>query len=416
MNDAVHSPRPHAVVLVTRDPLRRVAGLPLLARNVLTAAEAGAAAVTIVAPGPAAELAPALARIRRSRPDLSLHVAGDTGGLAPGAAGWWLHTDGVFTAGHLRALAAAGPGRWRPAAGDRPLAWLEAGQWRAVAAAPDPWRALAQGLADLGAAAPGYHRLDAAADRRPAEAMLFAALGKASDGLVSRLLNRPLSTRVSRWLSRYEISPGQLTALTGACGLAMFAAFLAGGPYAVLAGCLLFQLASVVDGLDGEIARVKFLTSPAGAAWDTAVDMATNLLFLAGLMTALYASEGELYLYLGSYLVGVAAAAMALMTVLLRLGPGGGSFDVLGRALRLRFAGRPRLQQLIGRLETCFKRDCYAFLAAVLALAGQAAALPWLLAAGVTLWLLTIVTHAPYLVTAPAAALRPEHLRRPGRP
>lgn len=398
-----------AVIRITRDPLRRVAGLPLLARTVLALAGAGLQRIQVLTPLPASHLAPALNEIRRRCPQLALTLHTGFEPLAAGGPCLWLHTDGVWTEEALGALRHRPPGLSCPAPGDRPVG-VTTGE------APEALRARLEAPCPAGASTPGYHPIRGRADLAGAEAMLFGALGKPSDGLVSRLFNRPLSTRLSRRLARHPVHPGQLTTLTAGCGLAMFAAFLTGGEYAVLAGCLLFHLASVADGLDGEIARIKFLSSPAGAAWDTAVDMATNLLFLVGLMAALYAREGELYLYLGFYLVGVAAAAMGLMVLLLRLGPGGGSFDVLGRALRLRLAPRPRLQRLFARVETCFKRDCYALLAALLALAGQATALPWLLAAGLSVWLLAILINAPFLLNAPAGTLQPAHGRAGTRP
>jgi CDP-L-myo-inositol myo-inositolphosphotransferase len=60
----------------------------------------------------------------------------------------------------------------------------------------------------------------------------------------------------------------------------------------LIAGGLLF-MPLVFDGVDGEIARATFRSSPAGAALDTGVDMATNLAFMLGVTINLGLSEGR---------------------------------------------------------------------------------------------------------------------------
>ncbi|MCH8259345.1 MAG: NTP transferase domain-containing protein [Planctomycetes bacterium] len=102
---------------------------------------------------------------------------------------------------------------------------------------------------------------------------LLASLTKGSqDGYVSQRLNRPLSTRLSAHLATTGITPNQITvisfliSLTGAglLSVGMFATGVLGG--------LLVQAASVIDGCDGEIARLKHLSSPRGAWLDTILD------------------------------------------------------------------------------------------------------------------------------------------------
>ncbi len=102
---------------------------------------------------------------------------------------------------------------------------------------------------------------------------LLASLTKGNeDGYVSLRLNRPLSARLSARLAATGITPNQITiisfliSLTGA-GLLSVGAFATG-----VVGGLLVQAASVIDGCDGEIARLKHLSSPRGAWLDTVLD------------------------------------------------------------------------------------------------------------------------------------------------
>jgi CDP-L-myo-inositol myo-inositolphosphotransferase len=70
---------------------------------------------------------------------------------------------------------------------------------------------------------------------------------------------------------------------TALLALAMFAALVTGTRTGLVVGALLFQAASVFDGVDGEIARATFRTSRKGAALDSAIDMATNVAAMLGM-------------------------------------------------------------------------------------------------------------------------------------
>ena len=106
-----------------------------------------------------------------------------------------------------------------------------------------------------------------------AKRRLLASVTKGNDdGFVSLRLNRPLSTRLSARLAATRITPDQITVIsflisvTGA-GLLSLGAFATG-----VAGGLLIQAGSVIDGCDGEVARLKQLSSPRGAWLDTVLD------------------------------------------------------------------------------------------------------------------------------------------------
>ncbi len=108
---------------------------------------------------------------------------------------------------------------------------------------------------------------------REARRRLLANLTKGDeDGFVSVRLNRPISTRISARLASTGITPNQITVISFLISL-LGAGLLSVGQYAVaLAGGLLVQLASIVDGCDGEIARLKQMSSARGAWLDTVLD------------------------------------------------------------------------------------------------------------------------------------------------
>lgn len=107
--------------------------------------------------------------------------------------------------------------------------------------------------------------------------------GKSQDGLVSRYLNRPLSRAITALLLRTRITPNEWS--VSILPLLVIAAFfLRHGSYgSILFGLLLFQLFSVLDGCDGEIARAKFLESKSGQMLDDLSDVLCNVLLVFSL-------------------------------------------------------------------------------------------------------------------------------------
>ena len=115
--------------------------------------------------------------------------------------------------------------------------------------------------------------VDTPRDWKEARRQLLSRISeKGEDGFVSRWINRQISVQISAWLSFTSITPNQITiisflmALVGAVLLAM------GETLQVIAGGLMVQMSSIVDGCDGEIARLKHWATNRGAWLDTMLD------------------------------------------------------------------------------------------------------------------------------------------------
>src|SRR5205085_8231991 len=116
-------------------------------------------------------------------------------------------------------------------------------------------------------------------DGAEARRQILLATAKSSDGIISAWLNRPISQRLSSFALRIPaIPPSHLSLVTAAVLVLMFFLLLRGGHDSLIFGGVLFHVASVFDGCDGEIARATHRTSAAGARLDTFVDVAGNLL------------------------------------------------------------------------------------------------------------------------------------------
>jgi len=125
-----------------------------------------------------------------------------------------------------------------------------------------------------------WHDVDTREDVWIARGLLRRSLVKPEDGPVSRLLNRPVSTRLSVAVASLRPSPDLVSVLALLLGI-VAAGVLAGGWG--IAGGLLVHLASVVDGMDGELARLQLRARPLGAFFDGIADRLADAAIAAGL-------------------------------------------------------------------------------------------------------------------------------------
>ncbi len=101
------------------------------------------------------------------------------------------------------------------------------------------------------------------------------------DGFVSRLMNRKISTRMSALLVN-RVTPNQMTVLSFLVGV--MSALLAAMDARIAA--VVYQLSSIIDGCDGEIARASLSQSKLGGYIDSILDRFVDFLFLAILALA----------------------------------------------------------------------------------------------------------------------------------
>jgi CDP-L-myo-inositol myo-inositolphosphotransferase len=110
--------------------------------------------------------------------------------------------------------------------------------------------------------------------------------GKGEDGFVSRRFNRPISRRISTWLAATHLTPNQITVVSFGLSLIGAALLAVGGGALTIAGGLVVQAASIIDGCDGEIARLKYLASRRGAWLDTMLDRYADTAVVLGITFA----------------------------------------------------------------------------------------------------------------------------------
>jgi len=114
----------------------------------------------------------------------------------------------------------------------------------------------------------GRVALSSAGDVRTAEAWLLRSLIKQNEGFMSRHFERRISLAITRRLATTSATPNAMTLVSVAVGLVAAPFFLGSSALLQLTGALLFLAHSILDGCDGELARLKFLASRRGAILD----------------------------------------------------------------------------------------------------------------------------------------------------
>ncbi len=160
----------------------------------------------------------------------------------------------------------------------------------------------------------GRFPLRSAGDLPHAERWLLRSLVKRGEGVMSRYVERRLSLAVTRQLVSTRVTPNAMTLLSVSVGLAGAPFFLSSSPAYQLTGALLFLAHSILDGCDGELARLKFLESRGGALldyWgDNLVQVAVFASIAIGWSLAIHARWP---LFLGALLIASSlTAAVAL--------------------------------------------------------------------------------------------------------
>jgi phosphatidylglycerophosphate synthase len=161
----------------------------------------------------------------------------------------------------------------------------------------------------------GRFALVGAAGTKAAEAWLLQSLIKDTEGLMSRHVERRISLALTRRLVGTSITPNAMTLVSLAVGLLGAPFFLSVDPLWQVTGSLLFLTHSILDGCDGELARLKFLESPGGARLDFWGDNLVHVAVFACMAIGWSVAAGAAWpLLLGACAVTGTAAAAVLVS------------------------------------------------------------------------------------------------------
>ena len=149
---------------------------------------------------------------------------------------------------------------------------------------------------------------------RAAERFLVVHSGKVLDGIHTSF-NRRLCRPAVRWLSHTSVTPNAVT--FGGVVVSIFSgiAFARGNYWSYVAGALLCYLAGLFDEMDGMLARIKFADSPFGTWLEGFADGLSYLLLFGGITVGLYRQYGRYELWVGAALLVGTVLAVAITSL-----------------------------------------------------------------------------------------------------
>jgi phosphatidylglycerophosphate synthase len=238
------------------------------------------------------------------------------------------------------------------------------------------------------------------AARRASAWRLLLQSGKATDGWLSRHLHRRISRLVSYVLLRFGLEAAHAMALPAAIGLASAWLMAGTSQQTLIAGSLLLWLASVTDGIDGEMARVSLSESSQGQQLDTLLHHIIHALCYAGLMVGWWRQGlGPRGAALAFGLVLALPATLLLSMHLVRKASGVGHFLVETRPIELALLDAARATgswtlRTAAAVFVVFRRESFPLVFALVSLAtGSRAVCATIVAGGVAFVLLTLVLY-----------------------
>jgi len=140
--------------------------------------------------------------------------------------------------------------------------------------------------------------VDDKTDRKNAELLICNKLKKDTDGPVSKILNRPISLRISKILLKTGITPNQISVLSFVIGLAGASFFFVGEYFYLILGGMLVHIHSIVDGCDGEVARLKLRQTKYGGWLDSVLDRYVDAAIILGLVYGFWSINGDITIWI----------------------------------------------------------------------------------------------------------------------
>jgi 1L-myo-inositol 1-phosphate cytidylyltransferase / CDP-L-myo-inositol myo-inositolphosphotransferase len=236
-----------------------------------------------------------------------------------------------------------------------------------------------------------WQDVDTPAMAREAERRLLRSLAKSSDGFISRHINRPISIAVSRFLARWGVRPNTITTVVSLISLLGAGLAATAEPALLAVGGLLFQIASILDGCDGEVARLKFQGSRWGAWYDTLSDNVRYMVFYAALGVAAFKLSGA-SIYLWALLPFLALSIFFVATMaryVLKT-----QSHLTNLAVTRKVLGTQRThwwERLVLPLSGLIKQDVQAFIAMIFCLVGMPGPYFWVTVAGSFMMTVSVV-------------------------
>jgi FKBP-type peptidyl-prolyl cis-trans isomerase FkpA len=225
---------------------------------------------------------------------------------------------------------------------------------------------------------------------------------KPTDGVLARF-NRRMSLQLSLLLVRTPVTANQISVgilFLGFCSAWLFSR----GSYATsLLAAIMSLAASILDGCDGEVARLKYQESAFGCWLETIGDYTYYFAIFIGITIGAVRSTGRLFFYdLGLAAIG-GAMVTACLLLLLRQKMTAAQPERFGAASKAHFvADGAGWARFLAWLSVCGTRAVMPYGILILAIVGLTPAVIVLAAIGANLYWIALTTRMRTMLAVPA--------------
>ena len=224
------------------------------------------------------------------------------------------------------------------------------------------------------------------------EAKLLENIRQSTPGPVAKHLNKRISLPISLQLAKWGMHPHAVSMFNIIVGFSTGIFVSVGQYWAYLLGAFLFQMASVFDGCDGELAKLRFRTSKQGEYLDSISDNGALLSFFIGLSFAFAKQHSfALTFQLGLFLFSGLGLLFWQMISFLKKYTQSASLVAFHKEYldKLDFSKSPLLGVIVKYGKILMRKDCFSLAFFFFALFGM---LPWLFyIAASALWMTNFV-------------------------
>jgi FKBP-type peptidyl-prolyl cis-trans isomerase FkpA len=239
-------------------------------------------------------------------------------------------------------------------------------------------------------------------DLPAAELALRRAMFKPTDGVLARF-NRRMSLPLSILLVRTPVTANQISVSILFLGFCAAWLFSRGSYAASLLAAMISLAASILDGCDGEVARLKYQESAFGCWLETIGDYTYYFAIFAGITVGAVRSTGRVIFYdLGLAAIG-GAIVTACLLLLLRQRMTAAQPERFGAASRAHFvADGAGWARFLAWLSVCATRAVMPYGILMLAILGLTPAVIVFAAIGANLYWIALTTRMRTMLAVPA--------------
>lgn len=249
-----------------------------------------------------------------------------------------------------------------------------------------------------------WQDVDTPETRRHAEKILYQQLSKPTDGWVSRHINRNISRPITKVLMLLRLPINLVTGLVGLIGV-LSGVFVAQGTYpGVFWGGLLFNLTSILDGCDGEMARLTLRANKTGEWLDTISDNLTYLAFFTGVLVGVARFQSNAWSLLeGGLLVSGIILALGVLFYYIKRYTNSGSLASVQSDLdqEVQEQKDKGVFAYISKMGFMMRRDFFALFFMALAMLNQLKLIVWLSIVGTHLTWMVLLAFKKEIFSVP---------------